>query len=1064
VPAGLTLHTSNQLEILARQLEEVIADPLGSPLTPEIIVVQSNGMRRWLVQQIAQSHGICSNVRFPFPQNFFHSLFEAAFPEAQSTEAYGRDAMTWRIMKLLPEMAPHPAFTSIATYLAGERAELRAYELARKIAHVFDQYLVFRPRMILDWDAGKGNDWQSMLWREVQRAAPQQHQVALGSQLVEALKRNTPVPERVSIFGISTLPPFYVSLIEEISARCPVHLFIMEPTPEWWGDIRSKREKARAKQPELFDLEQQNNVDNPLLAENGRLGRDFLNVVADLNPGREQQQFERPSADTILHKIQRDIFEMSAGIQENAGGAFIDQSLQIHSCHSVMRELEVLHDQLLALFASNVTLKPRDIVVMMPEVSVYAPFVDAVFGVPENPEYFIPYSIADRAPRARSGVIDTFLRILEILPGRFGASEILALLESPAVQRRFGIAEVEKIRRWIEKCAVRWGIDSEHRARLALPSFSENSWRHGLDRMLLGYAMQPDARELFEGILPFDEIEGSNAELLGNFVEFMEHLFARAVDFAKPRPPIAWQRDLLAAADEFLDADEAAQLELNQLRAALAELGRISAASGNDDAVSREIVVLQLERVLEQASSGAGFLSGAMTFCALKPMRSVPFKIVCLLGMNDTAYPRRDRAPEFDLIAQHRRPGDRNSRVDDRALFLEALLSARDVFYLSYLGQSMRDNSALPPSVVVSELSEYIEQRFATSAEKFVVKHSLQAFSPRNFGAVDKRCFSYSLDNSAAGQVAAENRHDPPPFFDKPLNEPDDRWREVDLGQLVDFFSHPAKFLLRQRLDIELPHDREEIEDREPFALHPLDRYAIEQRLLTETLDGRELESALAIVRASGALPPGATGSLIFEELCAGIRTFAGAVRHHVSAEKQPATAVRARIGEFNLSGTLDHIRGETLVHFRLAKLKAKDFLRVWIEHLALNLSEQKPAALYGKEEEEVAGYEFAPIRNAKEVLADLLALYWRGLCRPLPLFPRTSWTFTERIVAGKSEENARYAAGQIWRGNERDGRGEREDPYIRLAFLSVDDPLGQEWEKISRSVFAPIFSQRKRR
>src|SRR5207248_1361058 len=302
------------------------------------------------------------------------------------------------------------------------------------------------------------------------------------------------------------------------------------------------------------------------------------------------------------------------------------------------------------------------------------------------------------------------------------------------------------------------------------------------------------------------------------------------------------------------------------------------------------------------------------------PMRSIPFKVVCLLGMNDTAYPRRDRAPEFDLIAQHRRPGDRNSRADDRALFLEALLSARDVFYVSYVGQSMRDNSPLPPSVVVSELNDYIEHRFAIDAEQFVVKHPLQAFSPRNFGADDKRCFSYSLDNSAAGQIAAENRHEPPPFFDKPLNEPEDLWRDVDLGRLVEFFAHPAKFFLRKRLNIELPRDREEIEDREPFALHPLDRYAIGQRLLAEALDGRDLEDALAIVRASGTLPPGATGALLFEELCTSARMFANAVRHHVSAEKEPAVTVRARIGQFNLSGRLGDIRGEALVHFRLAK------------------------------------------------------------------------------------------------------------------------------------------------
>src|SRR5438105_4048852 len=700
---------------------------------------------------------------------------------------------------------------------------------------------------------------------------------------------------------------------------------------------------------------------------------------------------------------------------------------------------------------------------MLPDVSIYSAFIDAVFGVPENPEHFIPYSLADRAPRERSGVIDTFLRILEVLPGRFSASEVLALLESSAVQRRFGIAEPEKIRCWIEQCAIRWGIDSEHRARLGLPPFSENSWRHGLDRMLLGYAMRPDPRELFDGILPFDEVEGSDAGLLGNFIEFVEHLFARAIDFARPRSLRDWQSDLLAAVDEFLDADEPAQLELNQLRGALAELGRISTASGNEDPVSREIVVLQLERVLENTSSGAGFLSGAVTFCALKPMRSIPFKVVCLLGMNDTAYPRRDRAPEFDLIAQHRRPGDRNSRADDRALFLEALLSARDIFYLSYVGQSIRDNSPLPPSVVVSELNDYIAQRFVIGAEQFVVKHSLQAFSPRNFGADDKRCFSYSFDNGVAGRIAGEDRQEPPLFFDRPLNEPEDLWRDVDLDRLVDFFSHPAKFLLRQRLNIELPRDREEIEDLEPFALHPLDRYKIEQGLLAEALDGRDLEGALAIVRASGKLPPGAIGSLLFEELCTSARMFADAVRHHVSVEKEPAVTVCARIDQFNLSGRLGDIRGETLVHFRLAKLKAKDFLRVWIEHLARNLSEQKPAFLYGKEGGAVVGYEFPPIRKASELLADLLTLYWGGLRQPLPLFPRSSWTFAEKIAEGKAEKNARYAAEQIWKGNEREGGGERDDPYIGLAFRRVDDPLDGQWEKISGRVFTPIFSGRRR-
>ena len=660
-PFGLTLHTSNRLERLADQLAELIAGPLRSPLLPEFIVVQSNGMRRWLEQQIAERHGICSNVHFPFPQKFFNDLLQGAFPQTEATNLFDQEVMTWRIMKDLPRLTPRPEFAAVANYLHGERSDLRAYELARRIARVFDQYLVFRPKMILDWDAGEGNDWQPILWRQLQQAAPGRHQAALGLQLIDALKRDrAPIPERVSIFGVSTLPPFYISLIGEISARCPVHLFVMEPTPHWWGDIRSKREKARAKQPELFGFDEEEVGDNELLGANGKVSRDFLNLMAELTPVAEHEDFVSPAktesgATSMLLEVQSDIFELKSGpAKVKRSIASTDRSLQIHSCHSVVRELEVLHDYLLDLFQRDPALKPKDILVMMPDVSVYAPFIEAVFGVPENPKHKIPYLIADREPRASSGIIDTFFRILEILSGRFTASEVFAILEAPAVQRCFQIApaEMETIRRWVNDCAIRWGIDAQHRARLGLPAFAENSWRQGLDRMLLGCALRPQNRELFDGILPFDEIEGSDTELLGNFVEFVEGLFSRAGEFSKPRSLSAWRRDLHETLDVFFEAEEAAQRELNRLRAAIAALGEIGAASQNESAVPLDVVIAQLEHSLEESGGGAGFLSGQLTFCALKPMRSVPFKIICLLGLNDTAYPRHGRAPSFDLVAQ----------------------------------------------------------------------------------------------------------------------------------------------------------------------------------------------------------------------------------------------------------------------------------------------------------------------------------------------------------------------------------------------------------------------------
>ena len=351
------------------------------------------------------------------------------------------------------------------------------------------------------------------------------------------------------------------------------------------GRYRSKREKARAKQPELFGFDEEEVGDNELLGANGKVSRDFLNLMAELTPVAEHEDFVSPAktesgATSMLLEVQTDIFELKSGpAKAKRSIASTDRSLQIHSCHSVVRELEVLHDYLLDLFQRDPALKPKDILVMMPDVSVYAPFIEAVFGVPENPKHKMPYSIADREPRASSGIIDTFFRILEILSGRFTASEVFAILEAPAVQRCFQIApaEMETIRRWVNDCAIRWGIDAQHRARLGLPAFAENSWRQGLDRMLLGCALRPQNRELFDGILPFDEIEGSDTEVLGNFVEFVEGLFSRAGEFSKPRSLSGWQRDLHETLDVFFEAEEAAQRELNRLRAAIAALGEIGA-------------------------------------------------------------------------------------------------------------------------------------------------------------------------------------------------------------------------------------------------------------------------------------------------------------------------------------------------------------------------------------------------------------------------------------------------------------------------------------------------------
>ncbi len=1062
---GLYLHTSNRLENLLAGLAEIVRQPAGPIFQPETVVVQSIGLGRWLSQRLAEAHGICANVQFLFPQRFVAGLMDDALPGRAAALFYARENLTWRIMHLLPELVRRAEFADLQRYLAESRPELRLFQLAEKIAGSFDQYLAFRPQMILDWERGGSSAWQAILWREVVRSAPGLHPPALAEEFARSLgKGAAKLPARVFLFGISTLPPFYLRFFQELARAQEVHLFVVRPTPEWWGDFRSEREQLRARRRATAQLDLQFERDHPLLASCGKLGREFLEHVTELDPTQEQEDFALPPHDTLLGQIQRDLYEL----HDPTGAAPRalppnDTSLQFHSCHSPMREMEVLHDQLLALFENHPALKPHDIVVMAPDISVYAPFIEAVFATAPEP-LRIPFSIADRGARAENGVIDTFMRILESAGSRFTAGSVIGILESSALQRRFELvdSDLEIIRRWIEKTGIRWGIDAAQRAALGLPAFAENSWRAGLDRLLLGYAAPARGERLFEGILAYDEIEGSLAETLGRFVEFTEALFTTARALEQARPLLAWQETFRQIAARFFAADDEREPELRQLRRVLDSLGETAALSGFDQAVPLDVLLAHLEQALARTESGSGFLVGKVTFCALKPMRTVPFRVVCLVGMNDTAYPRHDRAPGFDLIAQHPQPGDRSTRDDDRYLFLEALLSARDHFYLSYVGQSIRDHSPIPPSVLLSELLDY------TGAS--VTTHPLQPFSSKYFTGQDG-LFSYSAENCGASGTAREERVAPGPFIVTPMGEPEAEWRRLDNAKLASFFANPAKLLISERLGLSMPRLDSLLEETEPLEPGGLAKYKLEQEFLDHVLAGDEMAPWFPIARAAGELPPGRAGESHLREIAENARLFARAVKDKSGLRPAEPELLQLTIGPFEISARLDNLYDGRLVRRRLTTRKPNDLLKSWIDHLLLNCVRPTASILITatKEKQPVVETFAPPGEDPRALLTSLLDLYWRGLREPLPFFPRSSFAFAERTLHPTTGSTPLQKAEKEWgdpataKENEFGPNPEGEDDYFNLAFRNAPDPLGAEFQALALEVFGPALKVMKK-
>jgi len=1071
---NLKLYTSNRLEVLGEKLAEVLSTPLASPLESEIIVVQSKGMERWVSMELAQRFGICANIRFPFPNAFVSETMQKIIPDIPELSPFDLEIMTWKIMNLLPTCIKWQSFESIRNYLTGTEWDLKHYQLAERIADTFDQYLLYRPEMILRWEQGNENHWQAVLWRELAKENGNQHRAALGKAFFELLERNKGhfegFPQRVSVFGISSLPRFHIQIFHAIAHFTQVNLFLMNPCREYWGDILSDREMKRVAgkighrnhSAEALHLEK----GNSLLASMGTLGRDFFDLIGEVEPD-EFDIYEQPGEISLLSCIQSDILNLIDREKVEQKGAIgkDDLSIQIHSCHSPMREIEVLHDQLLKVFGQNPDLKPKDIIVMTPDIEIYAPYIQAVFDLPDHDPRKIPFTITDRSFRTESQVIETFMAILNLSGSRFGASQVLGILESQAVQKKFDLSEpdLELIRQWVQETRIRWGIDGKHRHEIGLPNLSENTWQAGLDRLLLGYALPGQNEHLFSDILPYDHIEGSDAEVLGNFIEFMGRLFGLVKSLTQKRTLNNWSETLNGILDKFFVVEEDSANEIKVIRNTLNQLCDLKNWSNFNEKVDINVITCYLEHYLEKEGFGYGFLTGGITFCAMLPMRSIPAKVICLVGMNSDAYPRQSNPLGFDLIAKYPKPGDRSRRNDDRYLFLESIISARDKLYISYVGQSIQDNSTIPPSVLVSELLDYIEQGFeipGTDIRNYLItKHRLQGFSPEYFKR-DNKLFSYSSENFEATKQLLKPREIPLPFISQGLTQPEDEWKTITLPDFCSFFANPAKFLLIKRLGIYLDERISILEENESFEMSGLDRYFLEQSLVEKKTDGRDLKQFFSATKASGQLPHGVVGDCIYDNLSSGVESFVEKTKSYISGVMLEALEVDLNISDFHLIGRIGSIYPERLIQFRYARVKARDRLKLWIYHLLLNsiqVNDYPTNSMLVALDPVWAAWEFFTVKNSEEILAELLQIYWQGLVKPLHFFPESSWEYAQRVLEkNKSSEEALRSANNKWLGSEFSW-GECTDLYYQQCFGKTD-PIDFSFQDLAIKIFKPLL------
>jgi exodeoxyribonuclease V gamma subunit len=1064
----LHVHRSERADRLVEGLADLLRKPPTDPLAVEVIAVPARGVERWVTQRLSHvlgategEDGVCANVRFPSPAALVAEAVAATDDTRQGDDQpWERGRLLWTLLDVIDHCGHEPWAAALGT---------RRLTAAQHLAALFDSYGAHRPAMLRSWADGDDTDgagvrlsddlaWQAQLWRRLRERIGTPSPAERLPHACAAIRERpatVELPDRLSLFGPTRLTTAQLEVVAALAHARDVHLWLPHPSAALWDAVApyaQGSQKPRRRDDPTADV-----VRNPLLASLGRDARELqLQLgVCDVAITDEHLPLQgRPA--TLLGRLQQALQDDAPPESQRQPLDEHDRSLQVHACHGPARQVEVLRDLVTGLLADDPTLEPRDVLVMCPDIEDYAPLISATFGLEDDgpaqeqhPGHRLRVRLADRSLRQTNPLLGTLATLLDLADARVTASQVLDLAASPPVRRRFRFTDddLERLQEWVVESGVRWGLDAPHRGRFGLQNVRQNTWRAGLDRILLGAAMAEDELRWIDTALPLDDVDSTDIDLAGRLAELLDRLAEILDRMAGERPLADWLATLTGALDALTAVRDADDWQSAQARR---ELGAV-ATEAADRASTIELSLGDVRALLADRLAGrptrANFRTGTLTMCSMVPMRSVPHRVVCLLGLDDGRFPRSSGVDGDDVLARNPLVGERDPRSEDRQLLLDAVLAAREHLVILYTGADPRTNAWRPPAVPVGEILDAVDG-LATSydgrsaRESVVVRHPLQPFDARNFTAGElgtDRPFSFDVQALRGARRGLQPREPAEPFLARPL--PPAEGADVALDELVAFLEHPVRAFLRQRLGVTLLREEDEVLDSLAIRLEPLEEWDVGNRLLHDRLAGADAAAARQAEWRRGTLPPGELGGRVISDVMAKVEPLVTAAAGLRQGEAG-AVDIAIELGARRLTGTVANVYGDAVVRVEYSRLGPKHRLRAWARLLALSAAHpgtRWTTVTVGRGRSDVARSVLGPVQPeaARRCLEALLDLRVTGLCAPLPMAAKTSAAYAEKRAAGMTVENAHAKAQTEWAGT----YGERAEPAYELVW-GADAPF----------------------
>jgi exodeoxyribonuclease V gamma subunit len=1113
----LYLHRAERADRLVTALGDLLSTPLPDPFATEIISVPTRGVERWLCQGLAQrlgatsgrGDGVCVGVSFPSPRRLVARALAGSADE-EDEDPWQPQRAVWPLLRVIDGCRGEPWAAVLWHYLGGGSGELdalrqgRRWSTARHLADLFAMYASVRPVMIKSWSQGRDVDpsgsamladraWQAELWRRLRDELAVPSPAERLDSAVSRLWREpetSDLPERLSVFGATRLDPDHLRVLSALAEHRDVHLWLAHPSPALWDGVKAAAlsNALGSSQPlRRSDDTTEELVRHRLLAYLGRDMRELQLTATMINPSAadvHHAAVESTAPTTLLGWLQSDI-AANCGPRPEAERPLLDRrdlSVSFHACHGPDRQVEVLREVLVGLLADDASLEPRDIVVMCPDIENFAPLIAASFGLDtpdtqaEHPGHRLRVRLADRSVRQLNPLLALVSRLVALAESRVGSSALLDLCAAPPVARRFSFSQddMERLHDLVARAGVRWGFDAAHRSRFQMAEFRQNTWAAGLERLLLGVTMDETDQHFLGTTLPLDDVDAADVDLVGRLAELVARVTMLTAACNTTQPLKAWV-ELFKKSIELLAS--VPPVDSWQLSHAYHELGDL--ALGTDDAGDVPLGLAEVSALLSDAFRGrasrANFRTGTLTVCTMLPMRSVPHRVVCLLGTDDGIFPRRPAPDGDNLVTDEEWIGDHDVRSEDRQLLLDAVMSARERLVVIFGGSDPRSGAEIPPAVPIGELLDAFDATARTEdgeavRTKIMTRHPLQPFDASNFaphGLGSKDRFSFDPAGLRAVQAASLERRPPIPIFGQELlpDRADDGL--VSLSDLIRFFSHPIRALMYDRAGLWIIRPDEAPDEQIPVRLTGLDAWSIGDRLLRLRIAGHELESITAAEWRRGYLPPRGLGQKAIQEITDQVEQLVQTAQPFLLDHAIPYE-VLADIGDQRLTGAVGGVIGDSIVHVSYSKLAAKHRLQAWLELLALTVTDPGrdwQAVTIGRG----ACSQLGPVDAswAGRVLADLIELRTTGLREPLPFSPKTSAEYAALRYRDRQPQ-------PYWRQLEKLWDQDRDEPYERFFGSSLSSMLAQpsisseergslaepsRFGTLARRVFQPLLS-----